>query len=172
MKKLISIIMIAAVCAAFTACENTSNNSNNSSGQQSSTISADNDKTIREKAEELLNSLKKLNSDKIKSPDMAEPGMDYIEAALGITPDMVTDFVFYVSAGFPDEFGIFVASSESAANEIKSKLSDEIERQRELFATYNPDEAYKLTGCFCEADGNTVIFAICADNSKAREILK
>ena len=88
MKKLISVIMMAVMCCAFTACKNDggANSSNSNSQQQSSTTgSTAAGKTISEKAEELLK--------EIEFPGMAPQGMEFVEVDLGITPDMVTEYV-------------------------------------------------------------------------------
>ena len=164
MKKFLSIAMIAVMCCAFTACKNDGDNdSKSNSSQQSSTVSA---KKPSEKAQELLNS--------VTFPEMVSKDMEFAEYTLGITADMVTEHVLYVcgSGAMPDEFGIFVAKNADTANQIREKIFNRIDYQRDTYATYSPDEAYKLTDCFCEVDGNTVIYAICADNSKARGILK
>ena len=172
MKKLILIIMAAVMCTAFTACKNDGNNgdkdSNNSisskSEQQSSAVTAE--KTPAEKAAELL--------DTVTFPEMVSKDMDFVEVTLGITDDMVSNHVYYVcgSGAMPDEFGIFIAASEDAAAEIREKIYDRIDYQRDTYTSYAPDEAYKLTDAFCEVvDGNTVIYAVCAENRKAREIL-
>lgn len=160
MKKIISIVMTAVMCAAFTACGNsTSSDVDN----QSSTAAA---KKPSERAAELLGV--------VTFPEMVSKDMEFVEYTIGITSDMVTEHVLYVcgSGAMPDEFGIFVASSPDAAAEIKSKVEKRIEYQKETYTTYTPDEVYKLDDSFCEVNGNTVVFAICADNGKAREILK
>ena len=165
MKKIISIAMIAVMCAAFTACKNDGDTSsgNNGKNESSSVVSA---KTASEKAAELLKA--------VTFPEMVSKDMEFIEVTLGITTDMVTEHVYYIcgSGAMPDEFGIFVAPSADKAAEIRSKLINRVDYQRETYATYSPDEAYKLTDYLCEVNGNTVIYAVCADNTKAREILK
>ena len=159
--------MMAAMCCAFTACSNNgSSESNNSkSDQQSSAVTAE--KNLDDKAKELL--------DTVTFPEMVSKDMDFVEVTLGITDDMVSDHVFYIcgSGAMPDEFGIFVAASEDAADDIRTKIYNRIDYQRDTYTSYAPDEAYKLTDAFCDiVDGNTVIYAVCAENSKAREILK
>lgn len=171
MKKIFSIAMIAVMCAAFTACGNSAggdsdsgkSSNDNKTEQQSST---ENIKKPSEKAAELL--------DAVTFPQMVEKDMEFVEVTFGITSDMVTDHIFYVcgSGAMPDEFGIFEAADADAAASVKAKIDSRIAYQKDTYTTYSPDEAYKLTDSFCEVNGNTVIYAICADNSKAREILK
>ena len=167
MKKLISIIMIATLCCAFTACKNDSGDSGKNNSSNKSNSSTVSNKKPSEKANELLSS--------VTFPEMVSKDMEFVEVTLGITADMVSEHVFYIcgSGAMPDEFGIFVATSAENASQIKDKLGSRVEYQRDTYSTYSPDEAYKLTDCFVDiVNGNTVIYAVCADNSKAREILK
>ncbi len=167
MKKFFSIVMIAVMCAAFTACESTDSGSKSdnksSSDMQSSTAVT---KKPSEKATELLGA--------VTFPEMILKDMEFVEVTFGITADMVTEHCLYIcgSGAMPDEFGIFVASSEDAASQIKSKIDARIAYQKDTYTDYTPAEVYKLDDSFCEVNGNTVIYAICADNTKAREILK
>lgn len=159
MKKIIAIILTALMCCAFTAC---SKDDGNGGGQQSSVA----EKSAADKAKELL--------DAVTFPEMVSKDLEFAEYAMGITPDLISEYVLYVcgSGAMPDEFGIFVAASAEDANTIRSRLISRIDYQRETYSTYSPDEAYKLTDCFCEVNGNTVIYAVCADNQKAKDILK
>lgn len=164
MKKFISIAMILVMCASLSACggDSDSKSSDSKSSSQSSVAAA---KTPSEKAEDLLSA--------VEFPSMVSQDMDYVEATFGITSDLVSEHVVYVcgSAAMPDEFGIFAASSDDAAATIKEKLENRIAYQKETYTTYTPDEVYKLDDSFVEVNGKTVIYAICADNTKAREIL-
>ena len=71
----------------------------------------------------------------------------------------------------PDEFGVFEAVDEDNAAEIKTALEERIEKQRDTYADYTPGEMYKFDDCFVKQNGTTVIYAICADNSAAEDIL-
>ena len=176
MKKIISIAMAAVMCLALTACGNTDDPGNKSgdtgsaadvSGAESGVSGAESEKTIEEKGFELLETVEFAGA-------MVPQDMETVEVTLGITPDMVSEHIYYLCGmtRSPDEFGIFAASSEDAATEIWEMLHNRIDRQRERFIDYNPDEAYKLTDFVCEiVDGNTVIYAVCGDNRTAREIL-
>lgn len=167
MKKFFSIVMAAVMCAALTACNNTDSGSKSddksSSDTQSSTAVT---KKPSEKAQELLGA--------VTFPEMVSKDMEFVEVTFGITADMVTEHCLYIcgSGAMPDEFGIFVASSADAAAQIKSKIDARIAYQKDTYTDYTPAEVYKLEDSFCDVDGNTVVYAICADNTKAREILK
>lgn len=166
MKKILSIILAGVMCAALTACDNTSSDPNSTSGDtgnsQSSTVD-----TVKasEKAAKLL--------DTLTFPEMIEAKSDFLDVNFGINAEDLADYSVYIcpSGAMPDEFGIFTATSAEKAADIKTKVEDRIKRQTETYTTYTPDEVYKLEGSICELNGNTVIYAICSDGAKAKEIL-
>ncbi len=110
----------------------------------------------------------------IELPSMAEVTADNLSTFLGIDPEKVSEFSAQIcaSGAMPDEFGVFVAVDEDAAADIKSTLESRIEKQRDTYKDYTPDEMYKFDDCFAEQDGNCVFYAICADNKLAADILK
>ena len=162
MKKIVSIMMAAVMCAALSGCGDQSGTDNKSNTQSSAPAA----KSPSEKASELLAA--------VEFPEMVSKDMEFTEETLGISADTVTDHVFYIcgSGAMPDEFGIFVASSADAAASIKTQIDKRIEYQKDTYTDYTPNEVYKLDNSFCDVSGNTVVYAICADNNKAREILK
>ena len=105
---------------------------------------------------------------------MVEVQSDNLNLFFGINEEDVTEFSAYLcgSGAVPDEFGIFAAKDEKSASQIAEALNDRVERQRKAFKDYLPNEMYKFDDCFAEVNGNVVIYAVCADNSRAKEILK
>lgn len=166
MKKFFSIVLAAVMCAALTACDSTDSGSKSDNKSSDTQSSAAVTKKPSEKAQELLGA--------VTFPEMVSKDMEFVEVTFGIIADMVTEHCLYIcgSGAMPDEFGIFVASSADAAAQIKTKIDARIAYQKKTYTDYTPDEVYKFDDCFCDVDGNTVIYAICADNTKAREILK
>lgn len=142
------------------ASESTSASSAAESGQ-SSTASA------KEKAEKLLSEVE-------FAGEMVEVTGENMELRLGFSADGITDFAAYTcgSGAYPDEFGVFVAENSDKAAEIKTALDARIETQRSTYQDYTPEEMYKFDDCVVKQDGNTVYYAITADNAKAEEILK
>ena len=65
-----------------------------------------------------------------------------------------------------------VGHSNSLAKRIEEALNKRIEKQRKTFTDYTPAEMYKFEDCFVQINGTVVSYAICADNSKAKELLK
>lgn len=159
-------ITIAALMAALllTGCSSGDKSSGSSSNDTSS--SAAQKLTAAEKSEKLLSEVK-------FAGEMVQIEKDNMEFLLGISADDLTDYAAYTcgTGAFPDEFGVFTANSEDSAKNIKASLEKRIDKQKETYETYTPDEMYKFDDCFVKQDGTLVYYAVTADNSKAAEIL-
>lgn len=109
----------------------------------------------------------------LELPSMVEAPSDGLNLFFDIDEADVSEFSAYLcgSGAVPDEFGIFAANDVDAANRIAEALNDRVERQRKMFKDYLPNEMYKFDDCFVEIDGTIVTYAICAENSKAKELL-
>ncbi len=178
-KRAMSIAMAAALalmagCGDKTGSDNqsgtldvsdASNASSASNASNAATSEAD-VKSASERVAELAG--------QIELPSMAEVTADNLSTFLGIDSEKVSEFSAQIcaSGAMPDEFGVFVAVDENAAADIKSTLESRIEKQRDTYKDYTPDEMYKFDDCFAEQDGNCVFYAICADNKLAADILK
>lgn len=168
MKKIIAAILTAgALCTAFTGC-----GSNSGSSAQESSANVD----CAGKANEFLSAIDFTVGDKVLGDDSKkslEEGQ--LKDMLGIDPADVSDFRAYIVASgtCPDQFGIFNAKDSDAANRVEEALKKRIEQQRKSFIDngYTPDEKYKFDDSFVQVNGTVVSYAICADNSKAKEIL-
>lgn len=109
----------------------------------------------------------------IDLPEMAEITADGLNLFFGVDEADVSDFSAYLcgSGAMPDEFGVFIVKDADAADRVAEALNRRTERQRKIFKDYTPDEMYKFDDCFVEINGTVVTYAVCADNSKARELL-
>lgn len=109
----------------------------------------------------------------IDFPEMAEVTADGLNLFFGIDEADVSDFSAYLcgSGAVPDEFGIFIVKDADASDRVAAALNERAERQRKMFKDYLPNEMYKFDDCFVEINGTVVTYAVCADNSKARELL-
>lgn len=109
----------------------------------------------------------------IDFPEMTEVTADGLNLFFGIDEADVSEFSAYLcgSGAVPDEFGIFIVKDADAANRVAAALNERAERQRKMFKDYLPNEMYKFDDCFVEINGTVVTYAVCADNSKARELL-
>lgn len=161
MKKVILTTAIILGCTALAGCGGTT-----SSTDSTQNVSAQSAKTPAEKTQELL--------DTVTHPELVEVSADRLDAYFGIDSEKVTEFSAYIcgSGAMPDEFGIFVAADETAAADIVAALQERISKQNATFTDYTPDEMYKFDDCFATADGCTVYYAVCADNTAALDILR
>ncbi|MCH5203505.1 MAG: DUF4358 domain-containing protein [Oscillospiraceae bacterium] len=174
MKKKILIALCAAFCLALCGCDggdDTKNNSGSSSSVNSEKDPSDNNNSsetasVKNKAEQLL--------DEVDFPSMVEVKEDKLEIYFGINKDDVSEFAAYIcgSGAAPDEFGIFKAKDAESAANIKAALDKRVQSQYDLFSSYTPDAMYRFDDDFVEVSGTTVIYAICDNNEKAKEILK
>lgn len=164
MKKTLLALSLAGICLLLAGC---SDNSGKSSGDSSnnSTENPTAAETPAEKAEELLNT--------INFPEMVQVKGTNLEASLGIKEEELEDFAVYRcgSGAYPDEFGIIVVKDSGNVMKVKSAVKDWIDFQSDSYRDYKPAEMYKLEDSFVSVNGKTVTYAICEDNSKAREIL-
>ncbi|HBJ25383.1 MAG TPA: hypothetical protein DDY65_05110 [Ruminococcaceae bacterium] len=169
-KTLTAAALLAALLMAGCSGNGTSGSGDSSSAtssDSSAAATAESTATAKEKAEKLL-------ADVEFAGEMVEVTGENMELRLGFTADGLTDYVAYTcgSGAFPDEFGVFVAESQTKANEVKTALESRIETQKSTYQDYTPEEMYKFDDCFVKLNGTTVYYAITADNTKAEEILK
>lgn len=157
-KKIISVLAAVMLCVTFTGCGN-----DTSSGGGTSSAA---EKSLSERTAEVLES--------VEFAEMVSVGKDTVNDRFGIEEADVSELSAYIcgSGAMPDEFGIFRATDADAAKRIEEALNKRVERQQKTFKDYTPAEMYKFDDCFVEVSGDVVIYAICADNSKAKELLK
>lgn len=162
MKKILLSVITAALVCGLCGCgsSSTSGSSTSTSSVSQTTLSA------KEKAEKLLGA--------VEFPSMVEVTADKLDIYFGIAEDEVKEYSVYIcgSAAMPDEFGVFVAKDADTAAKIKTAVEKRIEAQKKTYSDYKPDEMYKIDNSFVNVNGSTVCYAICADNTKAAEILK
>lgn len=167
MKKITLIIAIVMACSIFAGCDNKTSGDSSSKNSSASTSESDisEELTIDQKTQRLL--------DAVKFPSMVKVKADNLETYYGLTKDDVAEFSSYIcgSGAMPDEFGIFIAASDEVSEKIRNALNKRIESQKATYEDYTPNEMYKFDDCFVSVNGTTVIYAICADNNTAMEIL-
>ena len=151
MKKNIAIAALAAALL-LTGCSNgnssASEQSSSSASESASTAEAEL-KTAAEKADAVLANI-------TFSGEMVAVDTDTIDVRFGFSAD---------------GFGVFNADSAEKADEIKTALEKRVDNQKSTYKDYTPDEMYKFDDCFVNQDGNTVYYAVTADNTKAADIL-
>lgn len=92
----------------------------------------------------------------------------------GLDMAAVEDAAFSLcgSGAYPDEITIIKCSSEDGAKKAEEALKARLEKQKELFTTYTPDEMYKLNEAAIFTQNNYAVFIALSDNEKAKSIVK
>lgn len=160
MKKILLTVITAALVCGMCGCGNGESSQNSPQTSTSSQAAL----SVSEKTKKLM--------DEVKFPSMVEVNKDKLELYFDISDGDVTEYSAYIcgSAAMPDEIGVFVTKDADTAAKLKASVEKRIESQRKTYADYKPDEMYKLDDSFVSVNGNTVSYAICADNAKAKEI--
>ncbi len=162
-KKLFAITCAALICASFAGC-GSSTESTSSAGNSAADSSAAGNLSAKTDALKAA----------VETPEMVVLTKDTVKDILGVDSADVTDFsaLNCGNGAYPDAFGIFTAKDADAAKRVEDALKKFVEKRNKDFKDYKPNEMYKLDDSFVETNGTTVVFAICADNSKAKELLK
>lgn len=163
MKKIIVTVITAALVCLMCGCGNGGGSSQNSS--QTSSSASQSALSLSERTKKLL--------DEVKFPSMVEVNQEKLELYFDVSEGDVTEYSAYIcgSGAMPDEFGVFTAKDADTAAKLKASIEKRIESLRKTYADYTPKEMYKLDDSFVNVNGNTVSYAVCADNAKAKDIL-
>ena len=160
MKKMSLLLAAVMAVSMLSGCNGDNSSTSAESREQGAVI-----KNPAEKTAELLTA--------VEHPEMVEVSSDKLEVYYGISADAVNEYSAYVcgSGAMPDEFGVFVATDSDKAEEIGTALEQRIEKQRATYADYTPAEMYKFDDSFVAVQGELVYYAVCADNTSAKDIL-
>lgn len=162
MKKIITASVLAAACVLMSGCDNKTTSSDNSSDTSVMELTID-ERTAKVYSEISFPEMRKLET------------AEELYALVGVSEQSVSEFSVYTcpSGMSPDEFGILVAKDDAAAAEIKTVIENRIAYQEETFRDYPlaAEQVYKLDDYYVGVEGNVVAYAICAENSKAADIL-
>ena len=159
MKKIILTVITAALVCGMCGFQN------GGSAQVGSSVVSENKLSAGEKTKKLM--------DEVKFPSMVEVNQEKLELYFDVSEGDVTEYSAYIcgSGAMPDEFGVFTAKDADTAAKLKASIEKRIESLRKTYADYTPKEMYKLDDSFVNVNGNTVSYAVCADNAKAKDIL-
>lgn len=75
------------------------------------------------------------------------------------------------SGALPDEAAVFRFKSANAASAAETALQSKLDSRKETFATYTPDEMYKLETAKIYSVGSYAVYLAVSDNDKAKEIV-
>lgn len=163
MKKIIVTVITAVLVCSMCGCGNGGGSSQNSS--QTSSSASQSALSLNERTKKLM--------DEVTFPSMVEVNQEKLELYFDVSEGDVTEYSAYIcgSGAMPDEFGVFTAKDADTAAKLKASIEKRIESLRKTYADYTPKEMYKLDDSFVNVNGNTVSYAVCADNAKAKDIL-
>ena len=81
-------------------------------------------------------------------------------------------FAMCGSGALPDEIAVIKCKTADDAKNAETALEARLDKQKELFSTYTPDEMYKLEGAVIFTKGNYAVFIALSDNEKAKSIVE
>lgn len=81
-------------------------------------------------------------------------------------------FALCGSGSYPDEIAVIKCNSASDTADVQTALQSRLDKQKELYSTYTPDEMYKLDGAIIFTKGDYAIFIALSDNEKAKSIVE
>jgi len=110
----------------------------------------------------------------IEIPSAVEKNIDSIGAFYDVDTAAVTDMSVLIcgSGAYPDELAVFKFTDAEAAKAGAEAVQKRLDSQTELYRDYTPDEMYKLEDAFVITKDEWVAMAVCADNSRAKEIIE
>ncbi len=129
--------------------------------------------TVQAVAEVTANDIANAVMAEIEIPSAMEKNAENIGAYYDIDTATVAEMSVFIcgSGAYPDELAIFrFNDAESAANGANA-VQSRIDSQTAIYKDYTPAEMYKLDEAVVITEGNWVIFAACADNARAEEII-
>ncbi len=104
-----------------------------------------------------------------------EKGKDDIEnyySSLDVAAVEDAAFALCGTGALPDEIAVIKCKTADDAKNAETALKSKLEKQKELFSTYTPDEMYKLEGAVIFTKGNYAVFIALSDNDKAKSIVE
>ncbi|MCM1329722.1 MAG: DUF4358 domain-containing protein [Ruminococcus sp.] len=172
MKKSISVILSAIIAMAiFTACKNVED-----SVPADGTVGTENTENAGTTGAEVPGTVTAADITaavmaEIEIPSAVEKTAENIGAFYDVDAAAVEEMSVFIcgSGAYPDELAVFKFSegAEAGAAAVQKRLDSQIA----LYTDYTPDEVYKLEGANLIQKGDWVILTICADNSRAAEII-
>ena len=114
-----------------------------------------------------------LNSSVITTDTLSETQSEMLGSIYFFEDGQVENSKVYMSGNATaDEIVVVQCKDEDAAKKAAELLSTRVKNQKELFASYNPDEAAKLDKAIVKTSGKYAVMCVCDDYDKAESILK
>lgn len=146
MKKILSVLLIGALCFAFTSCGSVA------------------------KEPAVSEVMAKITSS-VEFPEMAEIPKEDLGVYYEIDTTVI-DEMAYVIAGSgvdADEVLILKLKTEQDVNKVFKIVDEKRQSQTELFESYAPAEATKIENAFVLKKGNYYIYAVTSDTKKVED---
>ncbi|WMJ22593.1 DUF4358 domain-containing protein [Paludicola sp. MB14-C6] len=147
MKRIITILMVAAIMLTMTAC--------GAGGKQPNTSDV----------------MKKITSE-TKLPEMAEVTKENLSIYLDLDTKKIDQLSYSVASSGVDGEEVFISKMASGTdmNAIKTKLEARRDAQSELFSSYNPEAAAMIKKAAIEIKGDYAFYAVTSDSTKAKKV--
>ena len=114
-----------------------------------------------------------LNSSVITADTLSETKSEMLGSIYFFEDGQVENSKVYMSGNATaDEIVVVQCKDEDTAKAVSELLKTRVQNQKELFASYNPDEAAKLDKAIIKSSGKYVVLCVCDDYDKAESILK
>ncbi len=89
----------------------------------------------------------------------------------GIDESTVESAAMCLSVGHPDEIAIIKLKTSSDAQTAVKALKEKLEKQKETYKDYTPEEMFKLEDAQVYSVQNYAVYLAVSDNSKAKSIV-
>ncbi|HCI73541.1 MAG TPA: hypothetical protein DHV42_03255 [Lachnospiraceae bacterium] len=114
-----------------------------------------------------------LNTSVITTDKLTETKSDMLGSIYFFEDGQVEISSVYMSGNATaDEIVVVSCKDEETAKEVEDLLKMRVKNQKELFSTYNADEAAKLDKAIIKTKGKYAVLCVCDDYEKAESILK
>ncbi len=135
-----------------------------------------NTSSINEEREVIID-INKLAED-IKNQKMFDDTLEIIEKDIAITNynfnnETIQDLVSYVSTGATaEEILVIEAKDKNSIKAIEEKITERIKERKEAFASYLPNEVYKLENPVLIIKDKYIILCICNNSQNMSEYIE
>ncbi len=113
-----------------------------------------------------------LNKEAVTSEELSATADTMIASISNIPADDYAAGARYASGSTASEITVIECKEASQADAVKEILEKHVSSQKDLYASYAPDEVTKLDAAVVKAAGKYVVLAVVDDAKKAESILE
>ena len=108
----------------------------------------------------------------VTSDDLSKSTMD-LSTVYFYDANNVNNAVAYASSGTTScEVAVVESKDASETADVEKNFKTRVENQKNLYASYNAEEAGRLDDAIIKSAGKYTVLCVCDDTDKANEILK